>query len=55
MDIDKDNSRLIIMNQTYKYLIENAKKLLLLGPFIKDVSFERSNIKIQKYITNKKP
>ena len=40
------------MNQTYKYLIENAKKLLLLGPFIKDVSFERSNIKIQKYITN---
>lgn len=52
MDIDKDNSRLIIMNQTYKYLIENAKKLLLLGPFIKDVSFERSNIKIQKYITN---
>lgn len=52
MDIDKDNSRLIIMNQTYKYLIENAKKLLLLGPFIKDVLFERSNIKIQKYITN---
>ncbi|MBS5588392.1 MAG: DEAD/DEAH box helicase [[Clostridium] spiroforme] len=52
MDIDKDNSRLIIMNQTYKYLIENAKKLLLLGPFIKDVSFERSNIKIKKYITN---
>lgn len=50
--MDKDNSRLIIMNQTYKYLIENAKKLLLLGPFIKDVSFERSNIKIQKYITN---
>ena len=52
MDSDKDNSRLIIMNQTYKYLIDNAKKLLLLGPFIKDASFERSNKKIQKYITN---
>lgn len=51
-DLDKDDSRLIIMNYTYKYLIENAKKILLLGPFIKDAKFGRSNIPIQKYITN---
>lgn len=40
------------MNYTYKYIIENAKKILLLGPFIKNAKFDRSNIPIQKYITN---
>lgn len=50
--LDKDDSRLIIMNYTYKYIIENAKKILLLGPFIKNAKFNRSNILIQKYITN---
>lgn len=28
------------------------KKILLLGPFIKNAKFDRSNIPIQKYITN---
>ena len=48
----KDNSRIIVMNYAYKYLVENSKKLLLLGPFIKNVSFDRSKIEITKYITN---
>ena len=37
-NLDKDDSRLIIMNYTYKYIIENAKKILLLGPFIKTLN-----------------
>ncbi|MBC2047181.1 DEAD/DEAH box helicase [Listeria booriae] len=51
---DKKNeySRLIKMNYIYKYLINRADKILLLGPFIKSVSFDRSNIKIEKFITN---
>ena len=48
----RDNSRLIIMNYAYKYLIENSKKMLLLGPFIKDVQFGKSKLNITKYITN---
>lgn len=47
-----DNSRLITLNYTYKYLMSNSKKILLLGPFIKDVSFERSKRIINRYITN---
>ncbi|MFJ3331409.1 MULTISPECIES: DEAD/DEAH box helicase [Enterococcus] len=49
---NKNNSRLIKMNYIYKYLIERSKKVLLLGPFIKNVSFSRSKMKIQKFITN---
>lgn len=48
----RDDSRLIIMNYAYKYLIENSKKILLLGPFIKDVQFGKSKLNITKYITN---
>lgn len=40
------------MNYAYKYLIENSKKILLLGPFIKDVQFGKSKLNITKYITN---
>ncbi|MBC2003874.1 DEAD/DEAH box helicase [Listeria booriae] len=47
-----EHSRLIKMNYIYKYLIYRADKILLLGPFIKSVSFDRSNIKIEKFITN---
>lgn len=47
-----ENSRVIIMNYIYSYLISRAKKILLLGPFIKEVSFKRSNLNITKYITN---
>lgn len=51
-NINNNNSRLIKMNYTYKYLIEKSDKILLLGPFIRDVNFSRSKLKIQKYITN---
>ena len=51
--IKKDNdNRLIVMNYTYKYLIENSRRILLLGPFIKNVNFEKSKLKINKYVTN---
>lgn len=46
------NDRIIQMNYIYKYLLERASKILLLGPFIKNVNFEKSKIKIEKYITN---
>jgi hypothetical protein len=46
------NSRIIKMNSIYKYLIKKSRKILLLGPFIKDVDFSRSDIKIVKFITN---
>lgn len=54
VDLSKgnDNARLITMNYAYKYLTENAKKLLLLGPFIKNASFTKSEIKIDKFITD---
>lgn len=47
-----NTSRLIKMNYIYKYLLKRSDKILLLGPFIKSVSFERSKIKIEKFITN---
>ncbi len=46
------NSRIIKMNSIYKYLIKKSKKILLLGPFIKSVDFDKSEIKIVKFITN---
>ncbi|MEF9935738.1 MAG: DEAD/DEAH box helicase [Carnobacterium sp.] len=47
-----DSTRLIKMNYIYKYLIDKSEKILLLGPFIKNVEFSRSKLKIRKYITN---
>lgn len=47
-----NNTRLIKMNYIYKYLIEKSNKILLLGPFIKNVDFSRSKINIKKFITN---
>lgn len=46
------NDRIIKMNYIYKYLIDKSSRILLLGPFIKNVTFEKSNLKIEKYITN---
>lgn len=46
------NNRIIKMNYIYKYLIKNSRKILLLGPFIKSVDFDKSNIEIVKFITN---
>lgn len=47
-----NNTRLIKMNYIYKYLIEKSNKILLLGPFIKNVDFSRSKMNIRKFITN---
>ena len=52
--IDKDD-RLILMNKTYRELIKVCKKILLLGPYIKDVSFNQSKLDIVKYYTNYSP
>lgn len=49
---NKTNDRIIKMNHIYKYLLGKSKKTVLLGPYIKDVSFEKSNLSIEKYITN---
>jgi len=46
------NNRIIKMNSIYKYLIKKSRKILLLGPFIKSVDFDKSDIKIEKFITN---
>lgn len=46
------NDRIIRMNYIYKYLINKSRKILLLGPFIRSVSFDKSNIKIEQFITN---
>lgn len=51
-DTKSDSTRLIKMNYIYSYLIDKSDKILLLGPFIKNVEFSRSNIKIIKFITN---
>lgn len=49
---NSNDSRLIKMNYIYKYLLNRSEKVLLLGPFIKSVTFNRSKIAIDKYITN---
>ena len=46
------NDRIIRMNYIYKYLINKSRKILLLGPFIRSVNFDKSNIKIEQFITN---
>ena len=46
------NNRIIKMNSIYKYLIKKSRKILLLGPFIKSVDFDKSDIKIERFITN---
>jgi len=51
-ELKETNSRIIKMNHIYKYLIKKSHKILLLGPFIKSVDFDKSDIKIVKFITN---
>lgn len=48
----KTDDRLIYMNKVYLSLINKAKKLVLLGPYINNVSFDKTNIDIVKYYTN---
>ena len=47
-----NDDRIIVMNRAYLRMVEVAKQIILLGPFIKDVSFERTKIEIVKYYTN---
>lgn len=51
----ESDDRLILMNKIYLCLINKAKKVALLGPFIKDVKFEKSKLDIVKYYSNYSP
>lgn len=44
-DEQKNDKRIIQMNKGYFQLVNKAKKVLLLGPFIKDVEFEQTKLK----------
>lgn len=50
-----NDDRIILMNKVYLNLISMAKKIILLGPFIKQVSFNHTKIDIVKYYTNLSP
>lgn len=51
------DKRIISLNRGYFELVERSKQILLLGPFIKDISFERTklNDNITKYISDFSP
>lgn len=53
-DITTDD-RLISMNKVYLFLIEKAKKIILLGPFIRKITFEQTKLDIVKFYTNYMP
>ncbi len=50
-----EDDRLIIMNFVYAKMIKKAKKILLLGPFIKQLNLVKSERNIQQYITDYTP
>lgn len=50
-----DDDRIILMNKVYLNLLKSAKKIVLLGPFIKDISFNQTKLDIVKYYTNLSP
>ena len=56
-DKDKEDKRIISLNRGYFELVNRSKQVLLLGPFIKDITFERTklNDNITKYITDYSP
>ena len=56
-DTDKEDKRIISLNRGYFELVNRSKQVLLLGPFIKDITFERTklNDNITKYITDYSP
>lgn len=56
-DTDKEDKRIISLNRGYFELVNRSKQVLLLGPFIKDINFERTklNDNITKYITDYSP
>ena len=54
---DNDDKRIISLNRGYFEIVNRAKQIILLGPFIKDISFERTKLSedITKYITDYSP
>lgn len=56
-DYDKEDKRIISLNRGYFELVNRSRQVLLLGPFIKDINFERTklNDNITKYITDYSP
>ena len=54
---DSTDTRIISLNRGYFELVNRAKQVLLLGPFISDISFERTQLtqNITKYITDYSP
>lgn len=53
-DINSDD-RLIYMNKVYLDLVNKAKKIALLGPYINNVEFKNTNLNIIRYYTNYMP
>lgn len=53
-DITHDD-RLIIMNKVYLMQLQKAKKIVLLGPFIKKINFDQTKIDIVRYYSNFMP
>lgn len=51
----KSDDRIILMNKVYLNLLAIAKKIILLGPFIKQITFEQTKLDIVKYYTNLSP
>ena len=50
-----NDDRIILMNKVYLNLLQIAKKIILLGPFIKQITFENTKLDIVKYYTNLSP
>ncbi len=51
----KTDDRLIFMNKVYLDLVQQAKKIALLGPYISNVNFNNTKLDIVKYYTNYMP
>ncbi len=56
-NLRNDDKRIISLNRGYFELVNRSKQVLLLGPFIKDITFERTQLteNITKYITDYSP
>ncbi len=51
----KNDDRIINMNKVYLDLLKSSKKIVLLGPYISNVSFGNTKLDIIKYYTNYMP
>ena len=54
---DKGDKRIISLNRGYFEIVNRSKQIILLGPFIKDISFERTKLcdDITKFISDYSP